>query len=154
MIVIGIDPGLSGGIALIEHTKESTKYESWYMPTLYLSKTKKQINCVAFSCVLDKYNPDMVIIEQVHAMPKQGVSSTFNFGMGYGMLQGVVLGMEYPMELITPQEWKKHFKLWAKGKDASRAKAQLLFPMEDLGKKKDDGRAEALLIAKYYLDNC
>lgn len=96
--------------------------------------------------------PDSIIaIESVHSMPEQGVSSTFDFGMNFGIWLGIIAALNIPMELVTPQEWKKHYGLIGKDKDASRIIALQLFPQMamELKLKKYNGRAEALLLAEY-----
>ena len=82
-------------------------------------------------------------------MPGQGVASMFNFGMGYGIIQGVVSALGIPYELVTPQSWKKRAGLIGKDKDNARTMAQQLYPDAPLGRKKDIGRADALLIARF-----
>ena len=90
-------------------------------------------------------------IEQVHAMPKQGVSSAFGFGRSVGAIEGVVAALYIPTEMVTPQEWKKRAGLLRKPKDAARGLAIRLFPdvADRLARKKDVGRADALLIAHF-----
>ena len=84
-------------------------------------------------------------------MPGQGVSSMFNFGMGYGAIQGVLAGLCVPLHLVTPQKWKKHQGLIGKDKDCARTLAQQLYPEASLARKKDIGRADAILIGDYGL---
>ena len=94
----------------------------------------------------------LVFIERVHSMPKQGVASAFNFGMGYGLWQGIVSGLNWPMELVTPQQWMKVMMTGQlRGKDAGRGRAMELWPsnVSDFELKKHDGRADATLIAEY-----
>src|SRR5690606_2041087 len=88
-------------------------------------------------------------VEKVGAMPGQGVSSMFNFGMGVGVLQGVLAACGIPYFLVTPQSWKKRASLSGKDKDMARTMAQQLYPSASLGRKKDIGRADAMLIARY-----
>ncbi|MFM6207166.1 hypothetical protein, partial [Planktothrix sp.] len=95
--------------------------------------------------------PDSIIIlESVHAMPGQGVSSMFSFGLGYGVWLGIVAALNVPIEFVTPQAWKKYYSL-GPDKEASRVKALQLFPSQasELKLKKHHGRAEALLLAEY-----
>jgi hypothetical protein len=94
----------------------------------------------------------LVVLENIHSMPKQGVASSFSFGKGFGMWLGIIAAFKLPMELVSPQRWKKEILVdMGQGKDASRFKAIALFPSiaEQLSRKKDDGRAEALLLAEY-----
>src|SRR5690606_16808140 len=88
-------------------------------------------------------------VERVSAMPGQGVSSMFNFGMGYGVIQGVLASLGIPYTLVTPQTWKKRAGLAGKDKDNARTLAQQLCPEAPLGRKKDIGRADAILIARF-----
>lgn len=94
----------------------------------------------------------LVFIERVHSMPKQGVASSFNFGMGYGLWQGIVAGLGWPMELVTPQQWMKVMMTGQlKGKDAGRGRAMELWPeaVEQFKRVKDNGRADAALLAEF-----
>ena len=95
-----------------------------------------------------------VIIEQVSAMPGQGVTSMFNFGQSFGILKGMCSAMQLPMYFIRPAKWKKYFNLINSEKDASRTKAIEIFPYysSNLSKKKDSNKADAILIASYYYE--
>jgi crossover junction endodeoxyribonuclease RuvC len=95
-----------------------------------------------------------VIIEQVSAMPGQGVTSMFNFGQSYGILKGMCSAMHLPMYFVRPAKWKKYFSLINAEKDASRTKAIEIFPYfsSNLSKKKDSNKADAILIASYYYE--
>src|SRR5678815_5894036 len=96
--------------------------------------------------------PEAVVVERVASMPKQGVASTFKFGMAVGIIHGVVLANEVPLHLVTPGTWKRHFRLTGTDKDAARALAIRLWPgMQGLARKKDQGRADALLMGLYHL---
>ncbi|MGL4498487.1 MAG: hypothetical protein ACRCU2_05435 [Planktothrix sp.] len=92
----------------------------------------------------------IIIIENVHAMPGQGVTSMFSFGMGYGIWLGIIAALSIPVEFVTPQTWKKHYSLGS-DKESSRVTALQLFPSqsENLKLKKHHGRAEALLLAEF-----
>ena len=93
--------------------------------------------------------PAVAVIEQVGAMPKQGVSSTFKFGASFGLVRGVVLALGVPLHHVTPGVWKKHFRLNS-DKEKARALALRFWPAsEHFSRKKDHGRAEAALIARY-----
>jgi crossover junction endodeoxyribonuclease RuvC len=96
---------------------------------------------------------DMCVLEQVHAFPGQAASSSFRFGQGYGTLLGVTAALGYPVTLVSPQRWKKYFGLDA-NKEKSRALAIRLFPkVVGLERARDHDRAEALLIAHWYMKN-
>lgn len=149
MRVIGIDPGNEGAIAVLEGGR---LLEVFDMPLMANGK-KRQVNAAALSGLLEKATFDFldteVAVEKVGAMPGQGVTSMFNFGMGYGVIQGVVAAMCVPMHLVTPQSWKKRAGLIGKEKDQARTLAQQLYPDAPLARKKDVGRADAILIARY-----
>lgn len=156
---IGIDPGKTGAIAAI--SPEGIKLIDCPCTEI---RTKVKSPKPKFKTVLES-NPELmanelkklitfntvVILESVHSMPKQGLSSTFDFGMNFGIWQGIIAALGIPLELVTPQVWKKHFGLIREEKDASRIKAMQLFPEvgKDLKLKKNNGRAEALLMAEY-----
>ena len=95
-----------------------------------------------------------VVIEQVSAMPGQGVTSMFNFGQSFGILKGICSAMQLPMYFIRPAKWKKYFGLIKSEKDASRTKAIEMFPYfsSQLSKKKDSNKADAMLIASFYYE--
>ena len=95
-----------------------------------------------------------VVIEQVSAMPGQGVTSMFNFGQSFGILKGLCSAMQLPIYFIRPARWKKYFGLIKSGKDASRTKAIEMFPSfsSQLSKKKDSNKADAILIASFYYE--
>ena len=93
-----------------------------------------------------------VVIEQVSAMPGQGVTSMFNFGQSYGILKGICSAMQLPIYFVRPAKWKKYFNLINSEKDASRTRAIEIFPYfsSNLSKKKDSNKADAMLIASYF----
>lgn len=145
-IYAGIDPGLTGAIAFFYENGDFI--EVFDMPTMALGK-KNQVNAIELTKILNKHVPKNVFIEMVGAMPGQGVSSMFNFGMGYGVLQGVCAGLFLPITLITPNKWKKMAGLIGKEKDQARTLAQQTYPAADLSLKKHVGRADAMLIAAF-----
>jgi crossover junction endodeoxyribonuclease RuvC len=152
--VIGIDPGISGAISVFNwytHTLENVID----MPTLEVDsgKTKKRhISAVSLCNYLTIFSNAHIVIEKVGAMPGQGVTSMFNFGRSAGIIEGVVAALRMPHTYVTPAAWTKAVGR-AAGKDASRMRAMELFPSKaDLFKRaKDDGRADAALIAYWYL---
>jgi crossover junction endodeoxyribonuclease RuvC len=126
------------------------------MPTLEVDsgKTKKRhISASGLRDILVSFPTAHVVIERVGAMPGQGVSSMFNFGRSAGIIEGVVAALRMPHTYVTPATWTKAVGR-AAGKDASRMRAMELFPSKaDLFKRvKDDGRADAALIAYYYIN--
>lgn len=142
----GIDPGLSGALV---HINKERELEIHDMPTLQVSnKGKREVAAFLASDIVSLHPNSSVYIERVAARPGQGVSSMFNFGKSYGILIGIAAGRHMRMDLVTPSQWKKDLKVGT-GKDASRYRAQELFPnySDYFKRKKDDGRAEAALIA-------
>ena len=103
MIIIGIDPGLSGGIAVIENGRI---VETHRMPVVKFG-TKKVLDSRGLREILiERDYASRVIIEKVHAMPGQGVTSMFTFGFGCGVIEGVLAGTTMPFEYVTPQKWQ------------------------------------------------
>ena len=124
MKIIGIDPGLSGAIAILENNKVIEVLE---MPTMAEGKkNKKQLNSAQLVSQLKSYLIDKdeiaVVVEQVNAMPGQGVTSMFNFGQTFGAIKGVCAALELPIFFVRPLKWKKYFDLVNSSKDASRTK--------------------------------
>ena len=158
MLIIGIDPGISGSICFFEDGKILEVIE---MPVMTDGKkNKKQVNGAQiyneFSKRINKKKDDevRVVIEQVSAMPGQGVTSMFNFGQSFGILKGICSAMQLPMFFVRPAKWKKYFNLINSEKDASRTKAIEIFPYfsVNLSKKKDSNKADAILIASFYYE--
>ena len=158
MLVIGIDPGISGSICFFQDGKIIDVVE---MPTMIEGKkNKKQVNgSQIFNEISERIKKidkkDIkVIIEQVSAMPGQGVTSMFNFGQSYGILKGICSAMQLPMYFVRPAKWKKYFNLINSEKDASRTKAIEIFPYfsAQLSRKKDNNKADAILIASFYYE--
>jgi len=149
---IGIDIGILGAIALLNNKGECIHVEN--MPVMALAKGKTQVNAVELAKILERWRgtagePLTAFVEQVSAMPKQGVTAMFNFGKSYGTVLGVLGAERIPYILVTPQSWKRRAGLSHTEKDMARTKAQQLFPNIDLCRKKDIGKADAILIAKY-----
>jgi crossover junction endodeoxyribonuclease RuvC len=158
MLVIGIDPGISGSICFFQDGKINDVVE---MPTMTEGKkNKKQVNgSQIFNEISNrtkKIDRDdiRVVIEQVSAMPGQGVTSMFNFGQSFGILKGICSAMQLPMYFVRPAKWKKYFNLINSEKDASRARAIEIFPYfsSQLSRKKDSNKADAILIASFYYE--
>ena len=156
MLIIGIDPGISGSICFFEDGKILEVIE---MPVMTDGKkNKKQVNGAQiyneFSKKIKKKKDDevRVVIEQVSAMPGQGVTSMFNFGQSFGILKGICSAMQLPMFFVRPAKWKKYFNLINSQKDASRTRAIEMFPYfsSQLSRKKDSNKADAILIASFY----
>ena len=156
MLIIGIDPGISGSICFFENGKIIDVVE---MPTMTEGKkNKRQVNgAQVYNEILKRINKSekhnvRVVIEQVSAMPGQGVTSMFNFGQSFGILKGICSAMQLPLYFVRPTKWKKYFGLINSEKDASRTKAIEMFPYfsSNLSKKKDSNKAYAILIASFY----
>ena len=154
MRIIGIDPGLSGGIAILDDNKVIELFDMPVMPDG--KKNKRQLN----SALLVKLIKDniknledtVMVVEQVNAMPGQGVTSMFNFGQTFGAIKGICAALGLPIFFVRPAKWKKHFELINSSKDSSRTKAIEMYPSisEQLSKKKDVNKSDAILIARYY----
>ena len=156
MLIIGIDPGISGSICFFQDGQILDVIE---MPTMTDGKkNKKQVNgAQVYNEILkkidkiEKHNV-RVVIEKVSAMPGQGVTSMFNFGQSFGILKGICSAMQLPLYFVRPAKWKKYFGLINSEKDASRTRAIEMFPnfSSQLSKKKDSNKADAILIASFY----
>ena len=154
MKIIGIDPGLSGAIAVLENNKVLNMFD---MPVMSEGKkNKRQLNS-ALLVALIKENIEnskevSVVVEQVNAMPGQGVTSMFNFGQTFGAIKGVCAALQLPIFFVRPSKWKKHFELIKASKDSSRTKTIEMYPhlSNQLSKKKDVNKSDAILIARYY----
>ena len=156
MLIIGIDPGISGSICFFEDGKILDVIE---MPTMNEGKkNKRQVNgAQIYNEITDRINKSQkqdvrVVVEQVSAMPGQGVTSMFNFGQSFGIIKGICSAMQLPLYFVRPAKWKKYFNLIKSEKDASRTRAIEIFPYfsSHLSKKKDSNKADAILIASFY----
>ena len=157
MRIIGIDPGLNGAIAILDGIKIKDIFD---IPVMTEGKkNKRQLNSAQLvkllkDNIVDDENTIMVV-EQVNAMPGQGVTSMFNFGQTFGAIKGICAALGLPIFFVRHAKWKKHFELINSSKDASRTKAIEMYPnMSDrLSKKKDVNKSDAILIARYYSEN-
>lgn len=151
-MIVGIDPGLSGAIALLNPiTREVIVHD---MPLIASKAGRSETDVHNLARILAPGgDSNIAILEQVHAMPKQGVTSTFRFGQNYGACQMAISGHGYDVRDVTPNAWKKHFRLGSDG-NASRGLAIQRFPAlaETLKRVKDHNRAEAVLLALYGLE--
>ena len=156
MLIIGIDPGIKGALCFFKNGKILDVLD---MPTMPVGKkNKSQVNGSQIYNEIQKriINEDKkdikVVIEQVSAMPGQGVTSMFNFGQSFGVLKGIFSAMQIPMDFVSPVKWKKYYNLINTQKDSSRTKAIEFFPYisSKLSRKKDANKADAILIASYY----
>ena len=154
MRLIGIDPGLSGAIAVLEHKKILTLLD---MPVMAEGKkNKKQLNSAQLVNIIKDNTKNceeaIVVVEQVNAMPGQGVTSMFNFGQTFGVIKGICAALKIPIYFVRPSKWKKHFDLIRSSKDASRTKVIEMYPSLSnlLSKKKDVNKSDAILIARFF----
>jgi crossover junction endodeoxyribonuclease RuvC len=152
MITLGIDPGLSGAVALLRDGNLLYVYD---VPSLALKAKGRNVDLPQLARIFAEIvdvagTPDECWIEEVHAMPKQGVSSSFKFGTAFGIVQGMAAAHMMPIRFVSPHHWKKGLAL-PQGKDAARGTASRQWPTmaEHFARVKDDGRAEAALIALY-----
>lgn len=146
-VIAGIDPGITGAIAfyIVDQDARVAVYD--------IPVAGGEICAPALASLLRQYSPSLAVLEKVGAMPGNGGVSMFNFGRSYGDVRGVIGALNIPLHYVTPGVWKKHFGLTS-DKDLSRKLAIQRFPaVEDhFRRKKDDGRAEAALIALYGAD--
>tara|TARA_B100001989_G_scaffold208068_1_gene156922 strand:+ start:192 stop:680 length:489 start_codon:yes stop_codon:yes gene_type:complete len=159
MLIIGIDPGIKGAICIL---KDGVVINVFDMPVMPVGKKNKsqvngsQVYNEILKVIENEGKQDVkVVIEQVSAMPGQGVTSMFNFGQSYGVLKGIFSAMQIPMDFVSPVKWKKYFNLINTQKDSSRTKAIEFFPYisAKLSRKKDANKADAILIASFYHQN-
>ncbi len=158
MFIIGIDPGINGAICFFENGKIIEVIE---MPNMAEGKkNKKQVNGAQITNEIINKIEKMdiknikVVIEQVSAMPGQGVTSMFNFGQSFGVLKGICSALQLPLYFVRPAKWKKYFNLINSEKDASRTKAIEVFPYfsNQLSRKKDSNKADAILISSFFFE--
>ncbi len=156
MLIIGIDPGISGAICFFENGEVKDVID---MPVMAEGKkNKKQVNGsqifneISIRIKNYKIEDINVVIEQVSAMPGQGVTSMFNFGQSFGVLKGICAAMQLSIFFVRPAKWKKHFELINSQKDSSRTKVIQMFPKISslLSRKKDANKADAILIASFH----
>ena len=154
MRIFGIDPGLLGALAILDNKKIVDVID---LPTMSEGKkNKRQLNSAHLSQyiksnIINQEN-SVVVVEQVNAMPGQGVTSMFNFGQTFGAIKGISAALNLPIYFVRPSKWKKHFDLINSSKDASRTKAIEMYPSmaENLSKKKDVNKSDAILIARFF----
>jgi len=154
MKIIGIDPGLSGAIAILENKKVIALFD---IPVMTEGKkNKRQLNSALLVNLLKQNisnNEEIaVVVEQVNAMPGQGVTSMFNFGQTFGAIKGICAALNLPIFFVRPSKWKKYFELINSSKDSSRTKAIEMYPnlSDQLAKKKDVNKSDAILIARFF----
>jgi crossover junction endodeoxyribonuclease RuvC len=144
--LVGIDPGANGALACWEG---STLLDVADMPAT-IERKRQRVDAAVLATLLRRYGPASIWIEQVHAMPRQGVASTFSFGVAYGIVWGVAGALAIPLTAVAPMVWKRALKV-PSAKGEARARASQLIPSgaQWWQRVKDDGRAEAALIGLY-----
>lgn len=125
------------------------------MPVKAKSETKREVDAAALASMFKSGAGALIVMERQHAFPGQGVSSVFSLGDSSGVVRGVCAALGLALEYVEPSVWKKYYGLWGKGKtkdakELARSKAINLYPMAPLSRKKDEGLAESLLIARWY----
>ena len=148
-LILGIDPGFSGAFAVLNPTTMNLGVAD--MPVVKNTKGKTELDLPALYDLLTPPTRNVTaILEFVAARPNQGAPATFRFGQGFGAIQMALAAHQIPVQYVTPAKWKRHFGL-SKDKGASRGLANQRFPInaKDFRRVKDDGRAEAALIALY-----
>ena len=158
MLIIGIDPGISGSLCFFKDGKILDLVEMPNMPEG--KKNKRQVNGAQIyneiSSRIKGLNREeiKIVIEQVSAMPGQGVTSMFNFGQSFGVIKGICSALSLPIYFVRPTKWKKYFNLIKTNKDASRTKVIEIYPeiSSQISRKKDSNKADAILIARYFND--
>lgn len=149
MIYLGIDPGLTGAWAAINHNGEYIACGDMpvHQGRVVASALRKSI-----LGAIPSLETASIVVEQVHAMPNQGVTSMFNFGHTCGVIHAVAEMLPYPVTFVTPQCWKKHAGLIGTEKSASLLLARNIWAEAPLHLKKHHGRADALLMARWLMD--
>lgn len=142
-MIIGIDPGaVSAAFAVLGEAGEIVAVGD--VPVI-----DRQVDATEFSRIVGRYAPGEAIIELANAWPGQGVAGAFRYGVGVGILRGVLLAHQVPLHQVAAGRWKRYFGL-DNTAEKSRALAARLYPdCTELARKKDHNRAEALLIARY-----
>ena len=156
MIIIGVDPGITGAISVLENKKVIEVYDT---PTMIDGKkNKRQVNGSHLTNIIKEIillnKETIAVVEHVNAMPGQGVTSMFNFGQSFGVIKGICAALSLPIYFVRPTKWKKHFNLIKTNKEASRTKVIEIYPeiSGKLSRKKDSNKADAILIARYFND--
>jgi crossover junction endodeoxyribonuclease RuvC len=157
MKVCAVDPGITGAIAVWNTTND--ELELFDMPIVTLKRDKRtasEVSAQLLSEMIAGRGIGYGVVEKVAAMPGQGVSGMFSLGRSLGVVEGVLASYDIPTRLVPPQTWQKHFSLKGKKHDAdgSRNLAMQRFPQHaaQFARKKDNGRADAALVALWYVE--
>lgn len=148
MLFAGIDPGLSGAVGLVR--ADGSFADVFDMPVLTTTTGRKQVDFAGLAAILREYQPAFVLVERVGSRPGEGAASGFSFGMTYGGILSMLATMALPHDVVQPASWKRRAGIPpGADKQASIQTALRLLPTAAamLSRKKDDGRAEALLLA-------
>lgn len=147
-MICSIDPGASGAIAFVSDAGALVVIED--MPTLKV-RGKTRVDAQRLGDMIAARKPNLIVVEGVHAMPKQGVASSFAFGYSAGLIEGVAAGAAIPCQIIDSAQWKRKAGVPA-DKSAARQMAARLWPgaAGQFSRVKDDGRAEAALLGRWY----
>ena len=155
MKVLGVDPGISGGLAIVEIADGAAPglVECIDIPVVGAG-AKERVDVAAIRNFIDRHKPVRALIERAQAMPRQGSSSGFKYGRAVGAIEAAIMLCAIPVEIVEPSAWKRFWNLPGKDKESARQKALQLFPAAHaaLARKKDLGRAEAMLIALYSIE--
>jgi len=154
-MILAIDPGAKGALAFFDQVAGTLEIVD--TPTVEVkrgAKTKNEISAQMLAAIIQARKPSQAVVEKVGAMPGQGVSSMFQFGRGVGMIEGVLAALQVPVTYVAPQSWQKSVGARS-GKDGNRQRAAELFPAyaSSFGRAKDDGRADAALMAWWRASN-
>lgn len=153
-MILSIDPGNTGGLAFLG-TRDSVLLDLYSMPlrdSLSAGHSRYFIDGAVIAQLIQAKKPVSAVLERVSSRPGQGVAGVFAFGRGIGVIEGVLQALEIPASYVTPQVWKRHHGLIKQGKDKSLALARELYPRADLHLVKHEGRAEAILIGLWKID--
>lgn len=150
MKILGVDPGINGGVAIVEITNVSVVIDAIDVPVIG-SKAKERVDTIAVRKWIEQHQPALAFIERAQAMPKQGASSGFKYGRAVGALEATIALVGIAVQIIEPSVWKRALRLPGKDKEAARQRAIELFPQAHklLSRRRDHGRAEAILIALF-----
>src|SRR5262245_17799683 len=150
MKILGIDPGIHGGLAIVEINDGTapTLVDAIDIPVMGAC-AKERVDPIAIRVWIETHHPQLALIERAQAMPKQGASSGFKYGRAVGAIEAVITCCGIPMTIVEPSIWKRFHQLRGGDKESGRQRALQLFPTAHalLARKKDHGRGEAALIA-------
>ena len=148
--IIGIDPGISGAVAILQSRQQPFVIEWMRMPTIKIGKASR-VDSAALREFLANYDVGHAYLEHVHSMPGNGAAAMFSFGHACGAVEGLLAALHIPYTLVSPQAWKKRAGLIGTDKDAARSRAIQLWPTWRELAKKGEGQAfaDAALIARY-----